>query len=216
MALCRDVFTHFCQPEIIRTVNNLKLAGTRYLAASRYQPGEINPKLAQSTKVAFNANALPGYWRPSNLLMPPFSFPQPLWTLPENQPGKFLDIWRLQDIPMLPPAPELRKRTHDPVSTEDFLAYAFFRQLCALPFVREIRLFGSRAKGMHRVDSDIDLYLICDSGMAREDWLKVCDIIEQADIPLGIDCARYDDGFVAMVKHYEWPITDRILYERTR
>ena len=69
------------------------------------------------------------------------------------------------------------------------LAYKFIEQLKALPFVDEIWLFGSRARGDHQERSDIDLAIIC-STANDIDWLKVIDIVEDADTLLKIDCVR--------------------------
>ena len=70
--------------------------------------------------------------------------------------------------------------------------YGFFKQLEALPFIEQIWLFGSRARGDNEERSDIDIAISCPAATS-EDWLKVLDIIEQADTLLKIDCVRVDD-----------------------
>ncbi len=40
-------------------------------------------------------------------------------------------------------------------------AYTFFKELKALPFMEEIWLFGSRARGDHQARSDIGLAFLC-------------------------------------------------------
>jgi uncharacterized protein len=72
------------------------------------------------------------------------------------------------------------------------LPYRFIERLKALPFVEAIYLYGSRARGDHSPRSDIDLALLCPSAL-RKDWLKVLEIIEEADTLLQIDCIRLDE-----------------------
>jgi predicted nucleotidyltransferase len=70
------------------------------------------------------------------------------------------------------------------------LPYQFIEQLKSLPFIDEIWLFGSRARGDNQERSDIDLAIICPAA-SDIDWLKVVDIIENADTLLKIDCVRF-------------------------
>jgi uncharacterized protein len=69
--------------------------------------------------------------------------------------------------------------------------YEFFKKLKALPFIEKIVLFGSRARGDNMPRSDIDLAIWCPTA-TRYDWLKVVDIIDDADTLLKIDCVRWD------------------------
>lgn len=69
--------------------------------------------------------------------------------------------------------------------------YAFLQRLKQLEFVKNIYLFGSRAKGNASARSDIDLALDCPGATASQ-WLQVLDIIEDADTLLKIDCVRFD------------------------
>lgn len=71
------------------------------------------------------------------------------------------------------------------------LNYQFIEKLKALPFVDEIWLFGSRARGDHQDRSDIDIVVLCDNA-TEENWVKVMDIVEDADTLLKIDCIRWD------------------------
>jgi nucleotidyltransferase substrate binding protein (TIGR01987 family) len=77
------------------------------------------------------------------------------------------------------------------METYNLLQYKFFNQLCQLPFVEEIWLYGSRAREDARERSDIDLAIICPAA-SDENWLKITKIIEEADTLLKIDCIRYD------------------------
>jgi predicted nucleotidyltransferase len=69
--------------------------------------------------------------------------------------------------------------------------YGFFRALCDLPFVEEIRLFGSRARGLARPRSDIDLAIRA-PGADATDWDRARLIVEEADTLLKIDLVRLD------------------------
>lgn len=68
----------------------------------------------------------------------------------------------------------------------------FFKKLCELPFVDEIWIYGSRARGTNYEKSDIDLAVVCPEA-TRYDWSKtVMDIIDDADTIFKIDCIRFD------------------------
>ena len=70
------------------------------------------------------------------------------------------------------------------------LDYQFIDKLKALPFVEEIWLFGSRARGDNCKRSDIDIAIICPSA-TDSDWTKVLDITEDADTLLKVDCIKF-------------------------
>ena len=70
--------------------------------------------------------------------------------------------------------------------------YKFIEQIKALPFVEELWLFGSRARGDNKEKSDIDLAVVCKENTKNSDWLDVCDIIDDADTLLSIDFVRFD------------------------
>ena len=69
--------------------------------------------------------------------------------------------------------------------------YDFFTKLIALPFVDEIWLYGSRARGTHHAKSDYDLAFICPNA-TKEDWINVVSTIEDADTLYKIDYVRFD------------------------
>ena len=71
------------------------------------------------------------------------------------------------------------------------LDYNFFKKLSSLPFVNEIWLFGSRARGDNQERADIDLAILCPYA-SEQDWHQILDIIENADTLLKIDCIRFD------------------------
>lgn len=69
--------------------------------------------------------------------------------------------------------------------------YSFYYNLRILPFVEEIWLFGSRAKGKETKTSDIDLAILC-SQATDNDWQKIQEILYNRDTLLNIDCIRLD------------------------
>lgn len=71
------------------------------------------------------------------------------------------------------------------------LHYKFFRRLKELPFVEEIWLFGSRARGDNQDRADIDIAIFCPEATDRE-WSSVLEVVEEADTLLCIDCLRLD------------------------
>jgi predicted nucleotidyltransferase len=75
---------------------------------------------------------------------------------------------------------------------KDLREYEFFKKLTALPFVKAVYLYGSRARNdATDARTDIDLAVLCPTATSR-DWQKVLDIIENADTLLKIDCIRLD------------------------
>jgi predicted nucleotidyltransferase len=69
--------------------------------------------------------------------------------------------------------------------------YAFFNELTQQPFVEQVWLFGSRARGDNQERADIDLSVYCPTATAK-DWLHILHIIDNADTLLKIDCLRLD------------------------
>jgi len=73
----------------------------------------------------------------------------------------------------------------------DIKTYEFYYKLRTLAFVREIWMFGSRAKNNASSKSDIDLAILCE-GAADEEWNQITEIIDNSDTLLKIDCIRFD------------------------
>ena len=61
-----------------------------------------------------------------------------------------------------------------------------------LNFVKEVWLFGSRARGDNEDKSDIDLAIVCKENTTDFDWNKIIDIIENRDTLLMVDFVRFD------------------------
>ena len=76
-----------------------------------------------------------------------------------------------------------------PVS--DIEQYQFIQKLKTLPFIDEIWLFGSRARGDNQPRSDIDIAILCPNATEAH-WHLVNELIENADTLLKIDCVRFD------------------------
>lgn len=74
---------------------------------------------------------------------------------------------------------------------EELQQYAFFEVLTALPFVKTIYLYGSRARRDHNSRSDIDLAVryIDEKPIYRA---AVQGILDNADTLLKIDCVDLD------------------------
>jgi predicted nucleotidyltransferase len=75
---------------------------------------------------------------------------------------------------------------------QDITQYHFFEKLKSLPFVDEIWLYGSRARGDNHDRSDFDLALVCPEAN-NHDWLRVLDITDEADTLYKIDIVRFDE-----------------------
>ncbi|BDU60161.1 hypothetical protein FLA4_05710 [Candidatus Rickettsia kotlanii] len=54
---------------------------------------------------------------------------------------------------------------------KDIQSYIFINKLKSLPFVNEIWLFGSRARGDNDERSDIDIAIICPN-ITDQEWLR--------------------------------------------
>lgn len=69
--------------------------------------------------------------------------------------------------------------------------YSFLKPIAFLPFVEEIWLYGSRARGDEQLRSDIDIAILCPEA-SEHDWHTILALIEKAGTLLNIDCVRFD------------------------
>ncbi|MDR0497919.1 MAG: nucleotidyltransferase domain-containing protein [Treponema sp.] len=60
------------------------------------------------------------------------------------------------------------------------------------PGIREVVLYGSRAKGNYRNGSDIDMALKTDSTFIRTDLLRISGDFDDSDIPYFVDVSIYE------------------------
>lgn len=91
------------------------------------------------------------------------------------------------------------------------LNYQFIKNLEALPFVAEIWLFGSRARGDNQDRSDIDLAILCPKA-TDDDWLIIMNIIAEADTLLKIDCVRFEKGRISDTLYNNITKDKKIIY----
>jgi predicted nucleotidyltransferase len=198
LVICKDVFNHMPFIDIVRAFNNIKQSGAMYICLNNYYSALAKSSQAEYNRKHLNTDIDSGYWRPLALCQPPFSFRPPLWSIIGNQSGKTFDIWALEDLSLLNEKAILQPPSHRLSERGDFDRYRFFKELCALPFIDNIYAYGSRAHGKHAPDSDLDLLIECSPEPSREQWLKVCDIIDHADLPFEIDCKLYGPALLSV------------------
>ena len=90
----RDCLVHFSFRDIHRTIRNIKRSNSKYLLTTTFTARDQNTDIAT------------GEWRPLNLQIPPFNFPEPRVLINENctevdgrYPDKSLGLWQIADIP---------------------------------------------------------------------------------------------------------------------
>lgn len=93
LILCRDCLVHFSFEDAFAAIRGFKMSGATYLLCTTFVDTKENVDIVTSS------------WRPLNLQLPPFCFPEPLELLTEgcteiagNFADKSLGLWRLQDI----------------------------------------------------------------------------------------------------------------------
>ena len=70
--------------------------------------------------------------------------------------------------------------------------YRFFKQLIAKPYVEAVYLYGSRARGDNRPNSDFDLGVICHEATDGE-WAELERIVRQnEELLVKVDVTRFD------------------------
>lgn len=93
LILCRDLLIHLPLKDCKEVVNRFIESGSKYLLTTTYihHPENLDIK--------------PGAWRPVNLKLPPFFFPEPLQLIEDGDAdpnfqdyGKHLGLWLLSDI----------------------------------------------------------------------------------------------------------------------
>jgi hypothetical protein len=96
LLLCRDCLVHLSYTDIAKAIGNIRRSKINYVLTTTF------------TAESCFRDIVTGDWRPINLEMPPFSFPQPVELLPEEcteQHGAFADkalgLWRVRDLPDL-------------------------------------------------------------------------------------------------------------------
>jgi predicted nucleotidyltransferase len=99
--------------------------------------------------------------------------------------------------------------------SKNILEYNFIQQLQMLPFVDEIWLFGSRARGDNTEQADIDLAIICPTANNRN-WDSIMEIIDQADTLLKIDCIRFDKQQISPELYHNILNEKQVIYAKNQ
>jgi hypothetical protein len=93
LLLCRDCFVHLSFNDISLAVKNIKRHKIKYLLTTTFPECSVNEDIVT------------GDWRPINLILPPFNFPEPIQYINENcteADGEFSDkslgLWLLKDL----------------------------------------------------------------------------------------------------------------------
>ncbi len=93
LILVRDCLVHLSYEHIAGAIKQMKESGSKYLLATTFPDREINYDI------------VPGFWRPINLEIAPFNFPQPLELINEKctqnnmkYTDKSLGLWKISDI----------------------------------------------------------------------------------------------------------------------
>jgi hypothetical protein len=94
---CRDLLVHLSTKQIVSTIRNFKASGSKYLITTHFTGNRTYknlPTFSQSVG-----------WRPLNLTLEPFSFPEPMAVINEECTegnGKFRDksiaVWLLDEL----------------------------------------------------------------------------------------------------------------------
>jgi hypothetical protein len=95
LILIRDCWVHLSYADIFSCIDNLKKNKIQYLLTTSFINLNLNKELD-------------GIWRPLNLEIEPFNFPQPIQILNENcteDNGNYSDksllIWEISNLPKL-------------------------------------------------------------------------------------------------------------------
>jgi SAM-dependent methyltransferase len=89
---CRDCLVHLSFRDIGLALNNIKRSSSKYLLTTTFPEHKEN------------IDTVSPYWRALNLELPPFNLPAPIHLAKDfsarqkNDQGKYLGVWRIQDI----------------------------------------------------------------------------------------------------------------------
>ena len=61
------------------------------------------------------------------------------------------------------------------------------------PCIKQVVLYGSRAKGKFRIGSDIDMTLFTDGTFTHSDMLSITGDFDDSDLPYFVDVSIYDN-----------------------
>ena len=90
----RDCLVHLSNEDAKKALNNIANSGLRYLLTTIFN------------KRKKNKNIKTGFWRPVNLQLEPFNFPEPELIINEEFSGRFgknsdksLGLWKIDNLP---------------------------------------------------------------------------------------------------------------------
>lgn len=91
LILCRDALVHFSYQHVFAALKHFHDSGSKYLLTTSF------------LKTRENVDIVTGWWRPINLLEPPFSLPKPIDMVFDGESDdfyddKFLALWDLQAL----------------------------------------------------------------------------------------------------------------------
>lgn len=90
----RDCLVHLKDKEIFKVIKNIKSSKSRFFASTIFEKNSNN-----------NESTLSDFWRPINLMMPPFNFPKPFCLLDDSSQSinkydhyKKMAVWKVEDL----------------------------------------------------------------------------------------------------------------------
>lgn len=97
LILVRDLFIHFSDKDIFKSLQNIKSSQSKYLLTTNYNDTKIN------------VDIISGSFREINLMREPFNFPKPIFEIHDsgnvkrpntnkNYENKYLSLWDLSNI----------------------------------------------------------------------------------------------------------------------
>jgi hypothetical protein len=86
------VLFHLSFRDIWRLIENIRRSGSSFLIATT------------DHDIKYNADILSGDFRLLNLTKPPFRFPRPELSIPDDEvlPGRVLAVWNVSELPQHP------------------------------------------------------------------------------------------------------------------
>jgi hypothetical protein len=96
IVFCRDCLIHLSFREIHLAIRNIRNAAPAYVFTTTFPGHKVN------------IDTVTPYWRPVNLQLAPFNFPAPIHLIKDfadsqdDRRGKYLGIWRMQDLDLDP------------------------------------------------------------------------------------------------------------------
>lgn len=87
LLIIRDVLTHYSRKDIKKALNNIKRNMPKYVLITDNPDQTFNPDITN------------GNWAAIALQNHPYNFPEPIRRIEEYSKGKFVSIWKIDDIP---------------------------------------------------------------------------------------------------------------------